>query len=248
MFSHDIQTSIDISADAERLWQLLTDFERYATWNPMLADVHTRLGKHAQVHFKVLREELSASSPQVWVKSLDVADFESVAPVLRACAEELGGLDVVIVNAGVAFSAPIGQGYFESMRQTIDVNLTGAIATSEAAVELFREQGRGQLVGISSIAALRGMRNQGAYCATKAAFGKYLEPLRCETPGESLGVTELAPGYIDTDLNRSLARCPSATGSAWKSAGGLPCRTWVPTAWPRRRNAPSVTPCEKHGS
>ena len=94
------------------------------------------------------------------------------------------------------------------MRATIDVNLTGAIATSEAAVTLFREQGRGQLVGISSIAALRGMRGQSAYCATKAAFSTYLESLRCESAGEPLTVTELAPGYIDTELNRSLASRP----------------------------------------
>jgi hypothetical protein len=97
---------------------------------------------------------------------------------------------------------------FEQMRTTIDVNLTGAIATAEAALEIFREQGTGQLVGISSIAALRGMPRQGAYSATKAGFSKYLEALRCETFNESISITELSPGYIDTELNRSLASRP----------------------------------------
>jgi short-subunit dehydrogenase len=83
-----------------------------------------------------------------------------------------------------------------------------AIATSEAALSLFREQGRGQLVGITSIAALRGMKGQGAYCASKAGFSKYLESARCETLGEPIVVTELAPGFIDTDLNRSLKNRP----------------------------------------
>jgi short-subunit dehydrogenase len=155
-----------------------------------------------------LKGQLQSESPQVCVRSLDVADFNAVPGVLRECAEELGGLDIVIVNAGVAIAARGGKGMFEQMRTTIDVNLTGAIATAEAALEIFREQGKGQLVGISSVAALRGMPGQGAYSATKAGFGKYLEAVRCETYKEDISVTELAPGYIDTDLNRSLASRP----------------------------------------
>ena len=155
-----------------------------------------------------LKGQLQSESPQVCVRSLDVADFNAVPGVLRECAEELGGLDIVIVNAGVAIAARGGQGMFEQMRTTIDVNLTGAIATAEAALEIFREQGKGQLVGISSVAALRGIPGQGAYSATKAGFGKYLEAMRCETYKEDISVTELAPGYIDTDLNRSLASRP----------------------------------------
>jgi short-subunit dehydrogenase len=155
-----------------------------------------------------LKGQLQSESPQVCIRSLDVADFDAVPTVLRECSEELGGLDIVIVNAGVAIAARAGEGKFEQMRATIDVNLTGAIATADAAIELFREQGRGQLVGISSVAALRGIPGQGAYSATKAGFSKYLEALRCETFRESISVTELAPGYIDTDLNRSLASRP----------------------------------------
>ena len=155
-----------------------------------------------------LTEQLQSQSPQVCARSLDVTDYDAVPGVLRECAEALGGLDIVIVNAGVAIAARGGQGMFEQMRTTIDVNLTGAIATAEAALEIFREQGEGQLVGISSIAALRGMPRQGAYSATKAGFSKYLEALRCETFNESINITELSPGYIDTEINRSLASRP----------------------------------------
>lgn len=157
---------------------------------------------------QALEAELPAGAAQVVLKQLDVTDFPSVAPAVRECAEALGGIDVVVVNAGVAFAAKAGEGQFESMRATIDVNLTGAIATSEAAIGLFREQGGGQLVGISSVAALRGMPRQGAYCATKAGFSHYLEAVRCETLHEPITITELAPGYIDTDINRSLKSRP----------------------------------------
>ncbi|PLW68739.1 SDR family oxidoreductase [Pseudohalioglobus lutimaris] len=155
-----------------------------------------------------LQAELQGQASQICIRALDVEEFDAVPVALRQCAEELGGLDIVIVNAGVAFSARIGEGNFEQMRKTIQVNLAAAMATSEAAVELFREQGQGQLVGITSVAALRGMRGQGAYSASKAGFSKYLEALRCETYSEPITVTELAPGYIDTDLNRALSSRP----------------------------------------
>jgi len=155
-----------------------------------------------------LQAELQGQSPQICTRALDVTDYESVPAVLRECAEELGGLDIVIANAGIAIAGRAGHGRFTDMRSTIDINLNGGIATSEAAIELFREQGRGHLVGITSVAALRGMAGQGAYSASKAGFGKYLEALRCETFKENIRVTELAPGYIDTDLNRSLASRP----------------------------------------
>ena len=155
-----------------------------------------------------LKQELQDQSPQICTRALDVANFESIPAVLRDCAQELGGIDIVIVNAGIAIAAKAGRGKFSTMRNIIDVNLNGAIATSEAAIEMFREQGAGQLVGITSVAALRGMPGQGAYSASKAGFSKYLEAVRCETLREKIIVTDLAPGYIDTDLNRSLASRP----------------------------------------
>jgi NADP-dependent 3-hydroxy acid dehydrogenase YdfG len=155
-----------------------------------------------------LREELAPECPAVTLRELDVLDFERVPAVLKDCADELGGLDIVVANAGVAMGARTGEGEFESMKTTVAINLTGAIATCEAALALFREQGQGHLVGITSVAALRGMRRQAAYCASKAGFSKYLESARCETIGERITVTELAPGFIDTDLNRSLASRP----------------------------------------
>jgi short-subunit dehydrogenase len=155
-----------------------------------------------------LGAELTGQAAEVVLETLDVSDFDAIAGVIESCAQRLGGLDIIVVNAGVAFQTPAGKGHFELIRQTIDINLTAAIATCEAAVELFRRQGHGQVVGISSIAGVRGMRGQGIYSATKAAFGRYLQSLRLETRRDSIVVTELAPGYIDTDLNRAIANRP----------------------------------------
>ena len=155
-----------------------------------------------------LGDELRGRAADIVLETLDVADYATIAPVIERCAKRLDGLDIVVVNAGVAFTTPAGKGHFENIRRTIDVNLTGAIATSEAAVELFRRQGHGHLVGISSLAGVRGIRGQGVYCATKAGLSRYLESLRVETLRDAIVVTDLAPGYIDTDLNRSIANRP----------------------------------------
>ncbi len=155
-----------------------------------------------------LGSELAGKAGDIVLETLDVSDYDSIAPVLKRCAERMNGLDIVVINAGVAFTTPAGRGHFGQIRQTIDVNLTGAIATAEAAVELFRSQGHGHVVGITSLAGVRGMRGQGVYSATKAGLSRYLESLRLETRRDSIVVTDLAPGYIDTDLNSSIPNRP----------------------------------------
>lgn len=157
---------------------------------------------------EALAAELRDQAAELVLETLDVEDFDSIAGVINSCASKLDGLDIVVVNAGVAFTTPAGKGHLDLIRKTIDVNLTAAIVTTEASIELFRQQGHGQLVGISSVAAARGMRGQGAYSATKAGFGLYLQSLRLETLREAIVITELAPGYIDTDLNRAVANRP----------------------------------------
>ncbi len=94
------------------------------------------------------------------------------------------------------------------MRETIVVNLLGAIATIEAALPIFREQGAGQVVGVTSVAGAKGLPGFGAYSASKAGLHRYLQALRAETRGTPLVVTELAPGYIDTDINRGYGSRP----------------------------------------
>jgi hypothetical protein len=142
------------------------------------------------------------------VEELDVTDYASVSVVMDRIAKKLGRIDVVVANAGIAINTPIGKGRFDDVRRTIETNVLGAIATIEAAVELFRKQGGGHVVGISSVAAARGMKGQGAYSASKAALSRYLESLRAEVLRDNIRVTDLAPGYIDTDLNRSIPNRP----------------------------------------
>ena len=152
-----------------------------------------------------LRKEGAAAVLPV---ALDVTDFTSIDAALDRAAREFGRLDIVVANAGVGYSLPVGRGKFEQVRQTIDTNLTGAIATLEFALPRLRAQGGGQLVAITSVAGSRGMPFMGAYSAAKAGLHRYVQALRAEVRHEPIVVTELAPGYIDTDMNRGVRNRP----------------------------------------
>jgi len=151
-----------------------------------------------------LKEELLAAHPGVRVvtAALDVDDAEAVASVVPALADQLGGLDRVIVNAGIGKGASIGTGGAAANRAVLHTNVLGAHAQCEAAMALFRAQGAGHLVLISSVASIRGMPGtRTAYGASKAAVNALAEGIRSDTWGSGIVVTTILPGYIATDIN-----------------------------------------------
>jgi len=150
----------------------------------------------------------TAGSPEVLPIRLDVADTDAIAPAVQQAAQSFGRLDIVIANAGIAPLTPTAKGRLPLMRDTLQVNLVGAIATIEAALPILLAQGAGQIVGITSVARARGLPGFGAYGASKAGLHLYLQSLRAEMQGRGIAVTELAPGFIDTDLNRTLGSRP----------------------------------------
>jgi NAD(P)-dependent dehydrogenase (short-subunit alcohol dehydrogenase family) len=145
----------------------------------------------------------------VEVRQLDVTDDADVLRAIAQAAERLGRLDIVVANAGVGNSGMVGEGSMERARMIVETNLIGAMATVDAAVELFRRQdGGGQIVGIGSVAGVRGLPGSGSYSASKAGIATYLQAVRAETHGEPITVTTLAPGYIDTPINEDMKSRP----------------------------------------
>jgi short-subunit dehydrogenase len=130
--------------------------------------------------------------------------------VFHGFAQELGGLDRVIVNAGMGKGQPLGTGYFYANRQTAETNFVAALAQCEAALEIFRDQKNGHLVMISSMSAMRGMgRNLTTYAATKAGVAALAEGIRADLMGRSpIKVTTLYPGYIRSEINEKVKNTP----------------------------------------
>lgn len=150
----------------------------------------------------------AAGAAQTVLVPLDVAETDAIEPAVQRAASELGRLDIVVANAGIGPVTPTGRGKLPLMRETLEINLIGAIATIEAALPILRAQGTGQVVGVTSVAGSKGLPGFGAYSASKAGLHRYLQALRAEVAGTPLVVTELAPGYIDTDINRSYGSRP----------------------------------------
>jgi NAD(P)-dependent dehydrogenase (short-subunit alcohol dehydrogenase family) len=150
----------------------------------------------------------AAGASQVVIVPLDVADTAAIEPAVQRAAAELGRLDVIVANAGIGPLTPTGRGKLPLMRETLNVNLVGAIATIEAALPIFRAQGFGHVVGVTSVAGSKGLPGFSAYSASKAGLHRYLQSLRAEQGESGVVVTELAPGFIDTDINRDKGARP----------------------------------------
>lgn len=107
---------------------------------------------------EALREELLASYPGIWisVRALDVNDHDQMFEVFEAFATEFGEIDRVIVNAGIGKGRRIGTGGFADNLATAQTNFIAALAQCEAAVGIFRRQGHGHLVTMSSVGGVRG--------------------------------------------------------------------------------------------
>ncbi len=155
-----------------------------------------------------LQQQLQPLTPKVVIETLDITDYAAVEPVLDKIKSQLGNIDTIIVTSGVGPTLEVGSQQFDVIQQAIDTNLTGAVACFDAAIRLFKYQGHGQLVGVSSVAAIRGMAKSGIYSATKAAVSRYLESARVEMVGNNITITDLCPGYIDTDMNAHLNSRP----------------------------------------
>ena len=139
---------------------------------------------------------------KVSVKALDVNDHDAVFRVFDEFQAEFGTLEKIVVNAGLGKGQPLGTGRFDANLATAQTNFIGALAQTEAAARIFREQNAGQLVMISSISAIRGMpKNITTYAATKAAVAHLAEGFRADVMGTPIKVTVLYPGYIVSEMS-----------------------------------------------
>ncbi|HMN21776.1 MAG TPA: SDR family oxidoreductase [Ottowia sp.] len=137
------------------------------------------------------------------VQAADVADVDAMVAVARACVERLGVPDVVIANAGISIGMDSAErADLDIMARTFATNNLGLAATFHPFIEPMRRRGSGRLVGIASVAAMRGLPGHGAYCASKAAVVAYCESLRGELRGSGVRVVTLLPGWVDTPLTR----------------------------------------------
>ncbi|WP_300454194.1 SDR family oxidoreductase [Accumulibacter sp.] len=147
-------------------------------------------------------QSLAANWPeQISSYPLDVTDVASLRAAAGDFIGRVGVPDVVIANAGVSVGTLTECAEdVEVIRRVMDVNFFGMVATFAPFVGELRRAGRGRLVGIASLAGVRGLPGAEAYSASKAAAISYLESLRLELRGSGVRVVTIAPGYIRTPM------------------------------------------------
>lgn len=169
---------------------------------------------------------LRAEGGKARVAALDVADPERTVEAITRIDDEVGGLDLVIANAGVADGRWSGKLQWADCKNTIAVNIAGATATLTAVLPRMVQRGRGHIVGISSIAAYRGLPKYAVYSASKAYLSALLEGIRVDLRGTGVHVTDIRPGYVKTALNENAKGLPflitaeSAADSIYKAIRG----------------------------
>lgn len=135
------------------------------------------------------------------VYGADVARTELIVQAGRDCLARQGPPDVVIACAGISLGMDTAEREdLDAMRDTFALNNVGLAATFHPFLRAMRERGSGTLVGVASVAAIRGLPGHGAYCASKAGVVAYCESLRVECRAEGLRVVTLLPGYVATPL------------------------------------------------
>lgn len=175
-----------------------------------------------------LRTEITGvdADRRVAIRALDVNDHEAVFTVFRELREELGHLDKVVVNAGLGKGGKLGTGKFAANLETAQTNFIGALAQTEAAMEVFRDQQAGHLVMVSSMSAMRGMPGSiTTYAATKAGVAHLAEGVRTELHGTPLQkkvkVTVLYPGYIRSEMNEKVEQATPLMASTEKGVAAM---------------------------
>lgn len=133
---------------------------------------------------------------------VDVLERDALAAAARDFIAANGGADIVVASAGISHGTltdrPADLAVFDAVFAT---NVNATVATFAPFIAAMKAQATPcRLVGIGSVAGVRGMRGAGAYCASKAAVHVYCEALRLELHGSNIRVVTIAPGYIDTPM------------------------------------------------
>jgi 3-oxoacyl-[acyl-carrier protein] reductase len=198
-----------------------------------IAEAFAKLGDRVAVHHRdsaALAAEVVAGLPGGGhtVVQADLADAEAVRRAVDAACETLGGLDVLVNNAGIFTPHPITEvSYAEwqaAWQATLGVNLIGAANVTWCAVQHMLGRGGGRIINVSSRGAFRGEPGQPAYGASKAGLNAFGQSLARALAPHGIAVAAVAPGYVDTDMAASYLAGPQGDALRAQSPFGRVAR------------------------
>jgi short-subunit dehydrogenase len=160
------------------------------------------LAARRQAELEALARQIEQAGGRADCCPLDVSSCDAAREAVARWDRDLGGLDLVLANAGVGGSEPGPQVSWANTEQIIRINVLGALATLVPAIEPMVGRGRGTLAAVTSLAGMRGLPTTAAYSASKAAVSRFLESLRSELGASGVQVVDIRPGFVDTPMTR----------------------------------------------
>lgn len=180
-------------------------------------------GRNRQTLDRAVAELASETSGKVEGKVADVKEHEQVGELFRFVDARLGGLDVLVNNAGVGVFRPVAEITLEEWRSTVDTNLSGAFYCSREALFRFVTRGGGYIVNINSLAGANAFAGGAAYNASKFGLAGFTEAMMQDVRSDNVRVSTVMPGSVATGFGgmalggQSQAQAdPAADGSDWK--------------------------------
>lgn len=149
-----------------------------------------------------LKDEINSAANNVHFISCDVADYEQCKTAFEIAKQQFGSIDMAILNAGVGLNSTLSIPHIDTAHNTMGVNYFGIVNFADLLFPYFKELGKGEFIGVSSMADVRGFEGSGIYCSTKAAVSAYLESARAEMKHFGVRVMTIKPGFVDTNMTK----------------------------------------------
>ena len=178
------------------------------------------IGARRTDRLDALAAKLRDGGSRVLQLELDVTDEQACTDAVRRTREELGGLDVLVNNAGVMLLGTIVGADPEDWRRMLHTNVLGLMYMTHAAIDGMVEQGSGDVVNISSVAGRVARLGSGVYNASKWAVNAFSESLRQEVTGRGVRISLVEPGAVATELADHITQ-PAAKKAVRDSVGAM---------------------------
>ncbi len=175
-----------------------------------------------------LATQISELGRAAVVRAADVTDADQIGAAIRGAIDELGGLDIVVNNAGGnSFSAPLVGMRFSGWQKTQRLNVESAVHVLQTAAPVLLEQKSGSVINLASVAGIVGAPLMSHYGAAKAAIISLTRSLAVEWAWAGVRANTLLPGWIETDLTQFLRDAPDGGAGA---LARVPMQRWGTTA------------------
>lgn len=152
-----------------------------------------------------LERSASLLGPRAAGVPCDVSQEQQVANLFRAVEKRLGGLDVLVNNAGIGVFGSVAELTPDQWRAVIDTNLSGTFYCSRLAIPLMKRRGGGYIINIGSLAGVNAFAGGAAYNASKFGLNGFTEALMLDVRYDNIRVSVVMPGSVETDFASSTA-------------------------------------------